>query len=224
MFPGGLGFDGYGYGEYGTYTHARGSLNLTVTSPVQSFAETLSLGDVKDFLAITASPQVTDDDAMLLTFISAAREVFEIEQGYDLMVKQFDMSLDYFYGLEIPLRDNLISVDLVQYRDSSGNYTTLVENTDYTVDKAKRPGVIAQTWNNFWPVFTPWPSGAVLIRFTCGLHPTDAFWNNAGARLLTGMKVLIKSWYIGDDEKGNQDGIPYASQVLMRYGAVPRVR
>jgi len=222
MFPGGLAYDGYG--QVGTYTHARGSIRLTETSPAQSFDEPLTLTDVKDFLSLTATPDVTDDDQMLLTFISAAREVFEIEQGCDLMVKQWDMSLDYFYGLEMPLRDNLISVDLVQYKDSDGALHALAENTDYIVDKLKRPGVISQTWNNFWPVFTPWPSSAVLIRFTAGLKPSDAFWNNAGARLLTGMKVLIKSWYIGDDERGNQDGIPYAAQVLMRYGAVPRVR
>lgn len=199
------------------------TLGLTVSSPPQSFTEPLTLVEVKTYLQIEQTdPPDNTDDALIDSLISAAREVFEIEQGRDLVQKQWDLTLDYFCE-RIELRDYLASVDLVRYRDSAGSYTTLAEGTGYIIDAAQHPGIIMSPYNVSWPSFTPWPTGAVLVRFTAGPSPTDAFWGGLGARLKQGMKALIKSWYIDEDPQ-NESGMPWAAQVLMRYGALPRVK
>ena len=32
----------------------------------------------------------------------------------------------------------------------------------------KSPGLVAPPYNSMWKVFTPWPSSAILIRYTSG--------------------------------------------------------
>jgi Phage QLRG family, putative DNA packaging. len=220
------------------------SLSLTETSPVQSFTEVLAVSDVKEFLNLT--PDATDDDALIETYIPAAREIAEIYQGRDLIRKQFDMALDSFFnddswtglwGRNLPgyydlgvifLREKLVSVDLVQYRDSDGNFHTLTENVDYLVDAKKQPGLVMPTFNRTWPQFTPWPSSAVLIRFTAGLSPTEAWWNDSGARVLLGMKQLCAHWFIErtpiEIVRGSVEEYPFTITQNLSFGGNPRVR
>lgn len=206
-----------------------GSLNLTVTSPVQTFSEPLTLAEVKEYLNLPLrSPTDADEDAMLESMITEAREVAEILQGRDLVRKQYDLSLDYF-PYEIALRAPLVSVDLVRYRDSSGAYTTLAEGTNYIVDTAKQPGVMMPAYGVPWPSFTHWPSSAVLVRYTSGYSANDAFWNDAGARIKRGMLLLINHWFVGrlPFELGNKEGVneyPFTVTSLLRYGSLVTVR
>lgn len=203
-----------------------GSLNLTESSPSQSFEEPLSLDEVKAFLKLPANDDA-DEDLTLDTLIAAAREQAEILQGRDLVRKQFDLSLDYWRCPEIELRPHLASVDLVRYRDSEGNYTDLAEDSDYVVDVAKQPGIILPPYSKTWPSFTPWPSSAILIRFTAGLATDAAFWNDVGARVKLGMKQLILSWF--DQRLPFVKGAsaiqeyPYRITALLSFGAVVRV-
>lgn len=177
---------------YGGRTY--GSLQLTESSPVQSWAEPLSLAEVQSFLKIPArSPVDSAEDALLTELIHAARETAEIFQGRDLVRKQYDLSLDYWPCPDIELRTPLVSVDLLKYRDSNGNYTTLTGGTDYAVDLAR--GVVSAPYGTYFPNFTAWPSSAILIRFTSGLLPNSVFWIDAGARLKIGMRLLISDWY-----------------------------
>jgi uncharacterized phiE125 gp8 family phage protein len=172
-----------------------GSLNLTVTSPEQSFTEPITLTEAKQFLNLPdRSPTDEAEDAEIEGMITAAREIAETEQGRDLVEKQWDLSLDYFPCV-IELRSPLVSVDLVQYKDSDGNVTALVADTDYIVDTAKQPGVIMPAYGESWPSFTPWPSSAVTVRHTAGFSATAAFWSDSGARVRIGMKMLISEWW-----------------------------
>ncbi len=201
-----------------------GNLDLTVSSPAQSFTEPLTLAEVKAFLEIPErSPTDEAEDAMLEGFISGAREQAEILQNRDLVEKQYDLSLDYF-GYCIELRRPLISVDLVQYRDNEGTVTALVEDTDYIVDLAR--GIIVPPYGKFWPVFTPWPTSAVLVRFTSGMSNADAFWNDAGARIKIGMKHLISAWFTHrlpfEIGPGVTNEYPYTVTQCLSAGAVPR--
>jgi uncharacterized phiE125 gp8 family phage protein len=113
--------------RYGSVA-GHGSISLTETSPIQSFDEPISLDEIKSYLRVpTRSPVDDDEDGELAALITAAREQAEILQGRDLVRKQWDLSFDYWPPCEIELRDPLVSVDLVQYRNSSGVYTTLAE-------------------------------------------------------------------------------------------------
>ncbi len=214
-----------------------GNLDLTVSSPAQSFTEPLSLSEVKAFLELPErSPTDDAEDAMLDGFISGAREQAEIMQNRDLIVKQYDLSLDYFSylpslysafttaGGEIRLRTPLISVDLITYKDSDGVTHTMVENTDYIVDTAR--GLVMPPYNTSWPIFVAWPSSAVLVRFTSGMTQDHPFWQDAGARIKIGMKHLISAWFTHrlpfEIGPGVVNEYPYTVTQCLSAGAVPR--
>lgn len=205
-----------------------GNLSLTVTSPVQSFDEPLTLAQVKKFLELPErSPADSEEDAMLDGFIAGAREYGELFQNRDLVEKQYDLGLDYF-PCQIELRTPLVSVDLVQYTDSAGVDHVLTEGTDYIVDL--RRGLVMPPYGESWPSFTAWPSSAVLVQFTSGLSGTDVFWNDAGQRVKIGMKHLISAWFSGrmpfEPVPGSTDAVelPFTVTSCLSTGAVPRVR
>lgn len=205
-----------------------GTLALTAASPVQSFTEVLTRADVRAYLKLPdREPPDQAEDDQLDQFIVAAREQAEILQNRDLVQKQYDLSRDYWPGYAIKLRSHLVTVDLVKYRDNNGNYTTLVENTDYIVDTSKEPGQIVPPYGTIWPAFTPWPSSAVLVRFTAGLSSTSAWWDGEGARVKVGMKLLISHWYNGRipfvEGRGTVQEFPFAVTQCLTQGAVPRV-
>jgi uncharacterized phiE125 gp8 family phage protein len=226
-----------GVGPYGTYGNlglygalvVYGSLNLTETSPAQSFTEPLDLDTVKSFLKIpTRTPTDTFEDELLMSFISAAREQAEILQNRDLVVKQWDLNHDYWPSYRIEMRAPLKSVELVQTTDSNGIKTALTVNKDYIVDATKGPGVLAPPYNATWPTFTPWPSSAILIRFTSGYSSSNAWWKGAGSRIRTGMLQLISHWYNNrlpfERGAGATVEYPYAVTACLTYGSLVRAR
>lgn len=202
-----------------------GVLELTEASPAQSFTEPLTLAQVKAYCRIAeASPTDEEEDALLNSFITSAREIAEVHQGFDLVEKQWDLTLDAIMTEVIELRKPLKSVDLFQYRDIDGNYTTLTEGTDYIVDLVR--GIVTTPPNVTWPNFDAWPTGAVLIRFTSGYSTTHPFWSDSGKRVLQGMRYLIEQWY---DERlpfvlnAPPYELPFGVTVLLGYGAKNRV-
>jgi uncharacterized phiE125 gp8 family phage protein len=158
---------------------------LTVTSPVQSFTEPLTLTEAREFCEIPTAD--TTRDNLLAAYITAAREVAEIRQGRELVPKQLDLVMNYFPAEFITLRENTTSVDLVRYRDSSGAYTTMVDGTDYLFDADNF--LLTPPYNENWPDFTPWPSSAVLIRYTVTPPAVSEM-------VKMGMRYLISQWYI----------------------------
>jgi len=228
-----------GVGPYGTYGNlglygalvAYGTLRLTETSPQQTFTEVLTLAEMKDYLKIPPrSPADSYEDDLITSYISAAREQAEILQNRDLVPKQFDLNMDYWPSYRLEMRTPTRSVDLLRYMDSNGDITTMTEgpNADYIVDLAKQPGVVAPPYNATWPTFTPWPSSAILLRFTSGYLGTDPFWLGAGARIKVGMRLLISAWYNNrlPFEKGADatNEYPYAVTSCLGYGAEVRAR
>lgn len=199
-----------------------GSIELTVASPPQSFVEPISLAQVRSWLGITETEPIdTEQDAMLNGFISAARNVAESEYGRHLVVKQFDLHLDSFSGAGIDLGQYpMQSVDLVQYTNSDGTVTALTATTDYIVDASRH--LILPAYGVSWPSFTPYPSSAVLIRFTSGYPPSHPFWAaDDGQTLIQGMKILIAEWHENRLPMG--EDLPGVVKALFRIGARQRV-
>jgi uncharacterized phiE125 gp8 family phage protein len=212
------------YGAIDSY----GSLNLTQTSPEQSFVEPVTLAEMLSYLRI---PPIEDDDGEandISGMISAAREQAEILQGRDLVQKHWDLTFDYWPGYRIPLRAPLVSVDKVQFTDSDGTPHTIASSTGYVVDLTKQPGTISPPYNGTWPTYTPMPSSALLIQFTSGFSTTDAFWRDAGARIKIGMKLLVSAWYNNriPFEIGSQQApeYPYTVTSCLSYGSILRAR
>jgi hypothetical protein len=217
---------------------AYGSIELAQASPAQSFVEPLTLLQVKTYLRI---PDIVDDqDYLLESFITAARVKAEQLQNKELVLKQWDLNLDlllgydaiagaaypsrfntmwnFGIGYEINLKHPLQSVDLFQYRSSDGTTTTLAENTDYVVDKNR--SCVVPPFGKIWPFFTPYPTSAVLCRFTSGYPTTHPFWSNDGKVIIAGMYQMISGLY-----EGRLPGdLNYSSsETLMEFGSRPRV-
>ncbi len=203
-----------------------GTLQLTESDNSPAIIEPLSLAEMKNYLRVDAA--VTDDDLLIGTLISAAREQAEIMQGRVLVQKQFDLTYDYWPAYAIELASPFVSVDSVTYRDSDGNTTELVADVDYTVDRYKQPAIIQPPSNASWPSFNPWPSSAIMIRFTAGYQPNSPFWNSSGARLKAGMMLLISAWY--SNRLPFVTGLtavneyPYAVTACLSHGSLKRPR
>lgn len=181
------------YGRYMTY----GTLNLTESSPPQSFIEPLTVDEMKDYLKVPSrSPAEPAEDLLIQSLIIGARAQAENAQGSDLVRKQWDLSLDYWLSDRVELPPTpLVSVDLFQYRESDGTVVPMVEGTDYIVDLSKQPGAVLAPYNVTWPTFTAWPSSAITIRFTSGYAPDDPYWDGDGAVVKHGMRLLVSHWY-----------------------------
>lgn len=236
MYPpmqyfGGLGAYG-AYGNLGLYGALvpYGTLNLTESSPPQTFTEVFTTDDARAILNLPPrSPADPQEEALLQAFVVAARIEAEIAQNRDLTPKQWDLSLDYWNSYRIELRAPLQSVDLVQYMQSDGSIVTMAENTDFVVDKKRQPGAIEPPFpgptNRTWPTFTPWPSSAITIRFTSGYPANSSWWSDTGALVKNGMRYLISLWYTNrlPFVVGSAASDAFTLDLLSR-GAVPRVR
>jgi len=220
---------GNSYPWYDTYA-SYGTLGLTVTSPPQVFIEPFTLDQAISFLRLPPTAPANpgrDDD--LRDMIVAARVQAELLQNRDLVVKSFDLSLDYWQNTSIELRPHLRTVDLVQQKDSTGAIIALAEGTQYVVDTNKQPGTISPPWSvGAWPSYTPWPSSSILIRFTAGVSSDDAFWSDTGATVKMGMRRLINEWFSNrlplSMGKGAIEGYPDIITAQLSYGAITRVR
>ena len=186
------------YGPYATPLDAWPSLRFTNTSPPQSWTEPVTYAQAEQFLRVEYGYSVDQNQRDEITLmIMAARAAAELIQNKDLVRKQYDMAMDYWpYGRKIALRDPLVSVDLLQYKDINGNVTTMAENVDFFKDTMKSEPIVMPLSTKTWPAFYPWPSSAILLRFTSGYLPTDIYWQaGSGAMVHRGMLQLISHWF-----------------------------
>lgn len=203
----------YPYGYSARYP----SIALTVTSPLQSFTEPLSVEEMKLYLKVPDPSQ----DELIASLIRAARAEAEILQKRDLVQKQWDLTMDGWPGNRLALATPLASIDLVRYRDSDGNYTTLTEDTDYIVDTVKSPGELASK-GSYWPSYNPWDSSSVLIRFTSGYAADDPWWLGPGDLVKSGMRLRIADLFY--DRMPRTIKGADSAEVAMSIGGILTVR
>lgn len=186
------------YGPYATPLDAWPSLRYTDSSPPQSWTEPVTIAQAEQFLrqyyGLTVDQDQRDEVQLMIV---AARAAAEIMQNKDLVRKQYDMVLDYWpAGRKIEMRDPLVSVDLFQYKDINGSVTQMVENVDFFKDTAKSKPILMTPSTKTWPAFYPWPSSAILIRFTSGYTADATYWKfGSGAQVQRGMLQLISHWF-----------------------------
>lgn len=136
-------------------------------------AEPLHLTEAKLHLRLAADAAgavlYTSEDALLSSFIAAARQVAETETWKALVLQVWDMYLDCWPmsgEIKLPMPP-LLAVDSVQYTASDGTVNTLAA-TEYTVDTAGTPGRIVLGYGKSWPSSTLAPMNPIRIRFRCG--------------------------------------------------------
>lgn len=201
------------YDNYGT---------LTLSDTAQSFSEPVTLSEAKQFLRVDDD----DDDALIAGLITTARSQAEVYQQRVLVRKQFDLTYDTWPGYRVELASPVVSVDLVQYTDDAGTVHQLVSGTDYLADLHKQPAILACSWNLPFSSSTLTQSSSILIRFTAGYLPTDPFWSNAGARLKTGMLLLISHLYTNrlPIVAGTSGELPFGITAFLSAGSLRRPR
>jgi uncharacterized phiE125 gp8 family phage protein len=208
------------WGEYrqGYFGPRAGSLSLTEDQP--AWTEPFTVGEIQKFLNLPERnpPDLAEED-LLQSFIQAAREFAEIAQGRDLVRKQWDLLI--YPGDEVSLRSPLASVDLVQRR-IAGSSTDLAEGTDYRVDLVR-----SRVYLSYNAGAGVWAADEeLLVRFTSGYLPGSIFWSDAGARIKTGMRLLISEWFYNRIPFGEGAGpgeLPYAVTSCLSHGSIVRL-
>lgn len=127
--------------------------------------ELVSVSELKTQLRI----DVTDEDSYLPSLITAAREYCEMYIGRTIGTKVLEGILDDFPCKNyIDLYDSPVqSLTSIKYTDSNETETTW--NSDYYITNLDIiPEKIYPAYGQSWPSFTPYPSGAVRIRYQAG--------------------------------------------------------
>lgn len=84
-----------------------------------------------------------------------------------------------------PLR----AVHSLIYKDKDGKETAM-DPAEFIVNTDEEPGIILPAYGKSWPTFTPFPTGAVKVRFEAGYpHGT------VPAKVKQAMLLLIGEWY-----------------------------
>ena len=169
--------------------------------------EPVSLAEAKLHLRVESA----DDDALIGSLISAARQSAETLTGRQFVTARWKLVLDSFpgpslmgvpAGLTFSLPGHAIllpkcpvqSVFAIRYRDMSGTTQTM-PRADYTVDTACEPARVTPVFGSAWPVSLP-QIGAVVLVFAAGYG--DAASVPAGIK--SWIKLRVGSLYAHREE------------------------
>lgn len=174
-------------------------------------SEPVSLEEAKAHLRL----DFNDDDQLVLSLISAAREVVEgnlrravFSQTYELTLDQFpyptgtltrtpDQRENYLfpsiyfsdYAIEFPL-SKVTSVDSITFVDVTGEKVTLPE-AQYAFDVNTVPARIVPSNGGTWPYINSYSPGSITITFKAGEWNSDT----VPASVKQAMLLLLGHWY-----------------------------
>jgi uncharacterized phiE125 gp8 family phage protein len=124
---------------------------------------------------VTSNNSESVEDTLLNTLITVAREYCENFTRRALATKTLELILcDFPNGevIELP-QSPVASVTSIKYKDSAGTETTWA-NTNYILNADVTPAIITPIYGGTWPSFTPYPTGAVRIRYVVGETPAKS--------------------------------------------------
>jgi uncharacterized phiE125 gp8 family phage protein len=185
------------------------SLQL-VTPPA---GEPVSLAEAKLHLRV----DVDDDDALIGSLISAARQAAETLTGRQMITARWKLVLDAFPCHAILLAKCPVqSVVNIQYLDMNGMSQTL-PLIDYVVDTSCEPARITPVFGKTWPPTLP-QIGAVTITFDAGFGAASA----VPEGIKSWIKLRVGSLYAHREEmsilmRGRIDPLPFVDGLLDPY-------
>ncbi len=150
-------------------------MSLAVYIP--AYKEPIELAEMKNHLKQEVS--ITDDDALIESLTTAARDVIETATGANvprsrvMLATTFDLVLENFPWcsyIKIP-RVPIVSVTSITYVDANGDTQTLSASAYVAVDLDKVGPVIHLAYNESWPA-TRYQPNAVTVRFIAGMAAT----------------------------------------------------
>jgi uncharacterized phiE125 gp8 family phage protein len=130
-------------------------------------AEPITLADAKLHMR---GVDHADEDTLITSLITAAREAAEHELGRPLASQEWQITLDAFPAAELALGPDVASIASIQYLDGAGALQTL-DAAAYVLDNydAERCYLLPADGVD-WPS-TYDSANAVRVRITCGLTP-----------------------------------------------------
>lgn len=186
------------------------AMNPSAT-PTSNTVEPVTLAQARLHLRLDVSSDDPEDE-LIEDFITSAREEAENFTGLALVEQQFVFTMGAFPtvsstvdgGIELPMGSPFTSLDLVEYKDSDGEWAEL-DAEFYTVKSYEQPTKI-------YPV-TSWPS-TTEARFTYTAGYTD----NIPKIICSAIKLILGSLYESreNDSPLKLDTIPMSAQMLLR--------
>lgn len=173
---------------------------VLVTEPLEL---PVSLAEAKNLLKL--DEDLTEDDALVVSFIRAAVEHAQDYQSRKFITQTWELVLPAFPAsgvIQLPF-GKLQAVISVSYRNTSGNLQTLPD-TAYQVDTS---GILGKLALDTIPS-TASVSDAVRIQFICGYgdNPGDV-----PEVTRTAILFIIKQWY---DKRGERVSLLAAERML----------
>lgn len=165
-------------------------MNLKIITPATT--EPVSLAEAKLHLRVTADT----DNTLITNLIKTARQHAENYAGRALASQTLELVLDNFPCcyvdnspcgyIELPMPP-VTSVTSVKYKNSDGIEATW-DTAEY-IFYDKEPAIITLAFNKSWPSFTPYPAGAVKVRYVAG------YTTNIPEPIRQAMLLLIATLY-----------------------------
>lgn len=175
-------------------------MTFSVTTPPAS--EPLDLAMVK--LHLRVDTDMTDDDPLIESLMSAAREHVETVCERALITQTWTAQLAAFPPV-IELRGGKVTaVDSVKYLDNDGALQTL-DASAYVADLTTEPATIAPAFGTQWPV-TRTINNAVQVQYKVGYADAGA----VPAAIKSAMLLLIGDWYV--NRTAQQDAELYSNR------------
>jgi len=117
---------------------------------------------------VVVSENANVEDTLISALITTAREYCETLTRRALATQTLELILDDFYCnyIELP-KSPVQSVTSIKYKDEDGVETTW-STDEYIADVDKTPALIVPNTDYDFPIFSPYPTGAVRIRYIAG--------------------------------------------------------
>ncbi len=158
---------------------------MALTIVTEPALEPLNLVDIEEHLRISET-STGSEDAVLLTFLTAARRYCELDQGLAYLEQTWNLILDDFPRgdfIKIP-RPPLLSVTHVKSYGVGGTAATMTAG-NYIVDTDSRPGRVHLGFGEIWPSTILRPANGVEVQFVAG-------YGSAQSSVPTELKQAIK--------------------------------
>ncbi len=150
--------------------------------------EPVSLAEMKLHLRVDH----TEEDAMIASLITTAREQVELEARRTLCTATLEQRLERWpwAGEFVLYRGPVQSITSITYTDKDGTGGTMASG-DYVFYKETDPPMLVLAPNAVWPAVDLMPGYSIAIRYVAGYGAATA----VPQRYKQAIKLLVGHWY-----------------------------